>query len=151
MQVRQVELHGAVFRRKVRVNNFGSDGSNSLVRACDNFNQPQDLFDPTLQTHESYLDYFHQNLCDIGINPTPYGTHSFRRGGCQYLAMSLRWPLCNICTWGGWTKNFDNPTTIFKYLLLHVDTPLMQREDYFNPLHHGIDRCGVCGRSCGCA
>jgi hypothetical protein len=53
--------------------------------------------------------------------------------------MVLRWPLRQICTWGGWAENFDNPGTIFKYLLSWTDAPLLQREDYFNP-----DRAGCC-------
>jgi hypothetical protein len=38
------------------------------------------------------LECFRKNLCYIGVDPQPYGTHSFRRGGCQYLAMVLHWP-----------------------------------------------------------
>ncbi|KAG1896031.1 uncharacterized protein F5891DRAFT_1130407 [Suillus fuscotomentosus] len=78
-------------------------------------------------------------------------THSFRRGGCQYLAMVLWWPLCQICTWGGWAENFDNPGTIFKYLLSWTDAPQLQREDYFNPERAGSDPCTACGRTCTCA
>ncbi|KAG1885269.1 hypothetical protein F4604DRAFT_1676642 [Suillus subluteus] len=63
-------------------------------------------------TADSFLECFRNNLLDISIDPRPYGTHSFCRGGCQYLAMVLRWPLRQICTWGGWAENFDNPGTI---------------------------------------
>jgi hypothetical protein len=56
---------------------------------------------PMVQTGESFLECFRNNLLGIGIDPRPYGTHSFRRGGCQYLAVVLRWPLRQICTWGG--------------------------------------------------
>jgi hypothetical protein len=104
-----------------------------------------------LQRSESFLECFRKNLCDIGIDPRPYGTHSFRRGGCQYLAMVLRWPFRNICTWGGWAENFDNPGTIFKYLLSWTDTPLLDREDYFNPNRASSDLCTACGRTCWCA
>ena len=80
-----------------------------------------------------------------------YGTHSFRRGGCQYLAMELRWPLRHICTWGGWAENFDSPGTIFKYLLSHVDTPMVDRADYMNPNRAAAPPCTTCGRTCFCA
>ncbi|KAF8802224.1 hypothetical protein BYT27DRAFT_7244876 [Phlegmacium glaucopus] len=40
----------------------------------------------TPMTSEQLLEMFHNNLVDIGIDPSPYGTHSFRRGGCQYFA-----------------------------------------------------------------
>ncbi|KAG2152453.1 hypothetical protein BD769DRAFT_1624030 [Suillus cothurnatus] len=116
-------LDGYVFRKKV-----GSDGSS-----------------------ESFLECFQNNLLDIGVDPRPYGTHSFRRGGCQYLAMVLRWPFRNICTWGGWAENFDNPSTIFKYLLSWTDSPFVEREDYFNPNCPRHDPCPTCGRTCACA
>ncbi|KAF8815091.1 hypothetical protein BYT27DRAFT_7216811 [Phlegmacium glaucopus] len=35
-------------------------------------------------TSEQFLEIFRHNLLNIGIHPSPYGTHSFRRGG--YLA-----------------------------------------------------------------
>lgn len=44
------------------------------------------------QSSEAFLECFRKNLCYIGVDPQPYGTHSFRRGGCQYLAMVLHWP-----------------------------------------------------------
>lgn len=110
---------------------------------------PADLL--LAQTADSFLECFRNNLLDIGIDPRPYGTHSFRRGGCQYLAVVLRWPLRQICTWGGWTESFDNPGTIFKYLLSWTDAPLLQREDYFNPDRAGSDPCTTCGRTCPCS
>ena len=85
------------------------------------------------------------------IDPRPYGTHSFRRGGCQFLAMALRWPFRTICEWGGWAADFDNPGTIFKYLLSWVDTPFTEREDFFNPSRQGTDPCPACRRTCHCA
>ncbi|THU88646.1 hypothetical protein K435DRAFT_866116 [Dendrothele bispora CBS 962.96] len=33
-----------------------------------------------------FLDMFRHNLIECKINDLPYGTHSFRRGGCQYLS-----------------------------------------------------------------
>ncbi|CAL1697460.1 unnamed protein product [Somion occarium] len=99
----------------------------------------------------SFLTCFHHNLCDIDIDPAMYGTHSFRRGGCQYLAIELRWPLRHICTWGRWAENFDNPGTIFKYLLSWVDTPMLDRSDYMNPLRAPAAQCSTCGRTCYCA
>ncbi|KAG1766270.1 hypothetical protein EDD22DRAFT_774233, partial [Suillus occidentalis] len=91
------------------------------------------------------------NLLDIGVDPCPYATHSFCCGGCQYLAMVLRWPFHNICTWGGWAKNFDKPGTIFKYLLSWTDSLFVKREDYFNPNHPQDDSCPMCGCTCACA
>ncbi|PIL33099.1 hypothetical protein GSI_04548 [Ganoderma sinense ZZ0214-1] len=99
----------------------------------------------------SFLNCFRRNMVEVGIDPRPYGTHSFRRGGCQYLAMELRWPFRDICLWGGWAEDFDNPGTIFRYLLSWVDKPTLERKDFFNPHRLGTDPCGHCGRTCHCA
>lgn len=85
------------------------------------------------------------------IDPRPYGTHSFRRGGCQFLSIVKRWPIREICAWGGWAPDFDNSGTIFKYLLSFHDNPYTDRMDFFNPDRKGTDRCGACGRTCHCA
>ncbi|KAF7796490.1 hypothetical protein EIP86_007667 [Pleurotus ostreatoroseus] len=108
--------------------------------------QPKDAMSP-----DSFLDSFRNNLLDIGEDPRPFGTHSFRRGGCQHLAVTLRWPLRDVCTWGGWSENFDNPGTIFKYLLSFADTPTVPREDYFNPNRAKGEHCAFCNRSCRCS
>ncbi|KAJ3530099.1 hypothetical protein NM688_g7757 [Phlebia brevispora] len=100
---------------------------------------------------DSFLQCFRNNLLDIGEDPRPFGTHSFRRGGCQYLAVTLRWPLRDVCTWGGWAENFDNPGTIFKYLLSFADTPTVAREDYFNPNRAKAQACAYCHRTCWCS
>ena len=85
------------------------------------------------------------------IDPRPYGTHSFRRGGCQFLHLTRRICLRTICEWAGWAPDFDNPGTIFKYLLSYTDSPLTDREDLFNPDRKGTERCAACGRTCHCA
>ncbi|KAG2368461.1 hypothetical protein BDR07DRAFT_1448301 [Suillus spraguei] len=110
-------LDGYVFRKKV-----GSDGSS-----------------------ESFLECFRNNLLDIGVDPRPYGTHSIRRGGCQYLAMVLRRPFRNICLHmeggegGGMGRELRQPN------------PFVEREDYFNPNRPRHDPCPTCGRTCACA
>ena len=76
---------------------------------------------------------FRNNLLDIGIDPIAYGTHSFRRGGCQYLAAERRWTLRRICEWGGWSTEFSN-LTIVRYLISWNDDPTERREDFFNPV-----------------
>ncbi|RDX40411.1 hypothetical protein OH76DRAFT_1490092 [Lentinus brumalis] len=126
-----IPREGYVFRKRVGFDNFSAN--------------PEDAM-----TSEVFLECFRNNLLDVGIDPRPYGTHSFRRGGCQYLAMVLRWPIRNICTWGGWSENF-NSGTIFKYLLSWTDAPLIDREDYMNPDRPAGEICHACGRSCSCA
>ena len=102
------------------------------------------------QTSEQFLEMFRNNLLDIAIDPSPYGTHSFRRGGCQYLASYRCWSLRAICEWGGWSTEFSN-LTIVKYLISWNDDPTQQREDFFNPNRPPAVKCFVCGRSCHCA
>ena len=102
------------------------------------------------QTSERFLEMFRNNLIDIGVDPSSYGTHSFRRGGCQYLHLECRWPLRRICEWGGWSLEFTN-MTIVKYLISHNDDPTEPREQFFNPERRPTVKCPQCGRSCGCA
>ncbi|KLO05934.1 hypothetical protein SCHPADRAFT_838709 [Schizopora paradoxa] len=123
---------GYVFRKRTGKNGVSADSGESL-------------------SHASLMESFKNNLMDISVNPDPYGTHSFRRGGAQWLAMVKRWPYRNICSWAGWSDNLDNPATLFKYLLSVVDAPIVKREEYMDPHRLGGDKCGVCGRSCPCA
>ena len=109
------------------------------------------LIDVTNQTSESFLECFRNNLLDIKVDPRPYGTHLFRRGGCQYFHLTRRWSFQQICNWGGWAEKFDNPGTIFKYLLSWNDNPNAEREHYMNPGRPGTDPCPACGRTCHCA
>ncbi|KAG1895842.1 DNA breaking-rejoining enzyme [Suillus fuscotomentosus] len=92
----------------------------------------------TPMTSEQFLELFRNNLLDIGIDPAPYGTHSFRRGGCQ-----------KICEWGGWSAEFSN-LTIVKYLISSNDDPVEPREHFFNPDRPPTVKCPHCGRCCPC-
>ncbi|KAF7326164.1 DNA breaking-rejoining enzyme [Mycena kentingensis (nom. inval.)] len=109
-----------------------------------------DQIDPTRPMRpDKFLEYFRHNLLDIAIDPYPYGTHSFRRGGCQYLAMYCRWSIRRICEWGGWSMELTN-LTIVKYLISWNDDPTERREDFMNPNQPVTRRCPVCGRNCNC-
>jgi integrase len=103
-----------------------------------------------LQTSEQCLEIFRHNLLDISIHPAPYGTHSFRRGGCQWLASVRRWKLRRICDWGGWSTEFSS-LTIVKYLISWNDDPTETRDNFFNPEQAPSLLCYHCGRSCSCA
>ncbi|KAK0476293.1 hypothetical protein IW261DRAFT_1421608 [Armillaria novae-zelandiae] len=74
---------------------------------------------------ELILELFRNNLADINIAPYPYGNHSFRRRGTQWLSVDLRWPIHQICEWGGWSKECTH-LTILKYLISSNDNPTMQ-------------------------
>ncbi|KAK7036868.1 hypothetical protein R3P38DRAFT_3311614 [Favolaschia claudopus] len=84
---------------------------------------------------------FRNNLLDIKVDPAPYGTQSFRRGGCQWLYSCCRWGLIRICDWGGWSTEFSN-LTIVKYLISYADEPSERREDYCSITFNS------CGRTC---
>lgn len=102
-----------------------------------------------LQTTQQFLELFRNNLLDVEIDPHPYGTHSFRRGGCQFLHVHLRWSLRRICEWGGWSTEFTH-LTIVKYLISCADDPAEPREDFFKPDRMPVLKCYSCGRSCQC-
>ncbi|KAE9382833.1 hypothetical protein BT96DRAFT_845011, partial [Gymnopus androsaceus JB14] len=99
---------------------------------------------------EQFLAAFRNNLLDIGIDPSPYGTHSFRRGGCQWLSVDLRWPIRKICEWGGWSTDFSY-MTIVKYLISWNDDPRQPRESFFDMNRAPIVACRLCGRTCECS
>ena len=102
------------------------------------------------KTTEQFLEMFCNNLLDVGIDPHPYGTHSFRRGGCQYLACYRQWSMRQLCEWGGWSTELTY-MTIVKYLISWNDDPTEKREDFFNPNRAPVVKCFTCGRSCPCA
>jgi len=108
------------------------------------------LADKTLQTSEKCLEMFRLNLLDIGIDPSPYGTHSFRRGGCQYFSSVRRWSLRRICDWAGWSTEFSS-LTIVKYLISWNDDPTDARDNFLNPDRAPALKCFHCGRTCLCA
>ncbi|KAG1748444.1 uncharacterized protein EDB91DRAFT_1235730 [Suillus paluster] len=102
------------------------------------------------QTSNSFLKCFRNNLLDISVDLRPYGTHLFHQGGCQFLHTVQGWLFRKICDWGGWAENFNNPGTIFKYLLSWNDNPAEAHEHYMNPNRPGCDPCYSCGRTCHC-
>jgi hypothetical protein len=102
-----------------------------------------------LQSQELFMEYFRHNLLDISVDFTTYGTHSFRRGGCQYLSTERRWGIRKLCDWGGWSTDFDN-LTIVRYLMSWNDDPMMKREDFLNPETPIGRLCNYCGRKCNC-
>uniref|UniRef100_A0A0W0G3W9 Uncharacterized protein n=1 Tax=Moniliophthora roreri TaxID=221103 RepID=A0A0W0G3W9_MONRR len=67
-------------------------------------------------TSQAFIAAFRQNLADIHVDGDPYGGHSFRHGGVQWLSVNRRWPLCKICEWGRWSEEFTH-LTIIKYLI----------------------------------
>ncbi|PBK83411.1 DNA breaking-rejoining enzyme [Armillaria gallica] len=98
---------------------------------------------------EVFLQLFQNNLWNLDIIPYPYGTHSFRRGGCQWFACELRWSIRQICEWGGWSTDFSH-LTIVKYLISANDTPTLRRDEFFK-LDRQVVKCMTCGRTCPCA
>ncbi|KAF8335628.1 hypothetical protein F5887DRAFT_891801 [Amanita rubescens] len=96
-----------------------------------------------------FLELFRNMLVDIRKDPFVYGTHSLRRGGCQWLAREKRWPIPKICGWGGWSSDLTN-LTIVRYLLSWNDDPYEAREDFFNPSKVLVVHCPHCRRNCAC-
>lgn len=42
-----------------------------------------------------------------------YGTHSFRRGGCQYRVKVKGWSVDMVAAWGGWSQL--EAVTMYRY------------------------------------
>lgn len=101
------------------------------------------------QSQTTWIEMFRQNLVDIGIVPTFYAGHSFRRGGCQWLAFERRWSIYRICDWGGWSADFSHGA-IIRYLFNEVGNEGSRRDEYMNPNQKVITVCYLCNRQCGC-
>ncbi|KAG0706372.1 hypothetical protein DFH29DRAFT_980433 [Suillus ampliporus] len=82
------------------------------------------------QSSEQFLELFRNNLLDVNIDPTPYGTHSFWRGE-------------------GWSVEFTN-ITIMKYLISLNDDPTEPREQFLNPNRQPMVKCSQCRQCCSC-
>ncbi|KAJ7227754.1 hypothetical protein C8J57DRAFT_1252275 [Mycena rebaudengoi] len=55
-----------------------------------------------------------KDLQDLGYASWAlYGTHSFRRGGCQYRIKVRRWSVDMVAAWGGWSQ--IEAVTMFRY------------------------------------
>ncbi|KAK7043113.1 hypothetical protein VNI00_008467 [Paramarasmius palmivorus] len=93
--------------------------------------------DNEAMTPKAFLDNFRQNLADINIDGDPYGGHSFRRGGVQWLSVNRRWPLRKICEWGGWSEEFTHLTIVnLKVeILTLVDATFHNHQATLMPIH----------------
>ncbi|ORY39000.1 hypothetical protein BCR33DRAFT_662499, partial [Rhizoclosmatium globosum] len=98
---------------------------------------------------EMFIEVLHYLLADTGRRWYKYGTHSFRRGGFQYLYIERRWNLVSVCDWGGWSLAFDNLTIVW-YLHGVFDTSHYPRDQLMNPNYEHHQACGYCNRSCAC-
>ncbi|KAK7006110.1 hypothetical protein R3P38DRAFT_2555486 [Favolaschia claudopus] len=98
---------------------------------------------------DTFLEWFRNCLVDVDVYPFPYGTHSFRRGGCQFLSAYLRWGPRKIADWGGWSTEFSW-VTIVTYLISWADSEIIERENFLRPGMQPVLLCTVCGRNCGC-
>lgn len=71
-----------------------------------------------------------RDLQDISTGDwAAYGTHSFRRGGCQYRHR-MNWTVQKIGNWGGWST--AEATVMMKYLFSPNDDPSLL-DDYDRP------------------
>ena len=67
-------------------------------------------------------------LKDIGRPFYLYGTHSFRRGGCQYTHTVLKWDILKVCQMGGWSR--EDMASVFRYLVGFYDDRHMPEHMY---------------------
>ena len=91
-----------------------------------------------------FLEAFRRHLVEVGKDPILYGTHSFRRGGCQYFSSVEGWNIRKLCDWGGWSTNFDN-WTIVRYLMGVNDDPTNPRSNFLKPEKFRTNKCKTCG------
>ena len=88
----------------------------SNVKNCFPF-RFQHLIHLNFKTTRAFVEQFREDLNAVGIADTStYSSHSFRRGGAQFLQLHLKWNLVDIMQWGGWTWD-DRNMMVIKYLL----------------------------------
>ena len=61
-------------------------------------------------SNSQFTDRFRSQLEQVNVQSVKlFGAHSFRRGGCQFLATELNMSISAICGWAGWSNkmNFD--------------------------------------------
>ncbi|KAJ7270890.1 hypothetical protein C8J57DRAFT_1065078, partial [Mycena rebaudengoi] len=104
---------------------------------------------PVQLQSETFLEWFRNLLVDVDICPFTYGTHSFRRGGCQFLHVYLRWSFRKIADWGGWSTEYSWHT-IITYLINWSDPEVTERAHFLHPTKGLSLHCGACGRTCRC-
>jgi len=93
-------------------------------------------------SYYSFKYRFEVELRDIGISSwNLYGTHSFRRGGCQYYMHFRGKTLCDICAWGGW----DRIDVALRYMFGRNDEVEADRQEFTRPPRPNI--CSVCQRT----
>jgi hypothetical protein len=61
-----------------------------------------------------------------------YGTHSFRRGGCQHRIKNCGWSVDMVAAWGGWSQL--EAVTMFRYFYSpNNNHEFMSEYDHNNP------------------
>ncbi|KAJ7447380.1 DNA breaking-rejoining enzyme [Mycena galericulata] len=98
----------------------------------------------------AFLLLFRNNLLEVKVDPAPYGTHSLRRGGVQYLLLFKRKGIRQICEWGGWSTDFTS-SSVLRYIISLSDDVQLVREVFLDPNRPPQLKCYVCGRGCHCA
>jgi hypothetical protein len=93
-----------------------------------------DLFDLNPIDHR-YLDKAIVEALSHAITDTStVGTHSFRRGGCQFFNLHCNWSIKQIAIWGGWsikTGEEMNFSVICRYLNDYHE----ENSRFLDPMH----------------
>lgn len=63
--------------------------------------------------------------------PSKYGSHSFRRGGSQFLLCQYKWDIKKVASYGGWSEQ-RQIQNLYRYLVSKSDDPRSASE-YFLP------------------
>ena len=108
------------------------------------------LVNNDIQSSDQFLENFHNNLTDIDVEPSLFETHSFHRGGVQYLSSEQWWNIQKLCDWEEWSLNY-NSLTIVCYLIGWNDNSIRKRENFMNSEFQQEIHCSCCEHSCDCA
>ncbi len=62
------------------------------------------------------------------------GTHSFRRGGCQFFNLHCNWSLKQIAMWGGWSVKRGEEMN-FSVVCRYLNDYHEENSRFLNPMH----------------
>src|SRR3954454_13719580 len=92
-------------------------------------------------SYSSFKNRYEIELREIGVwNWNLYGTHSFRRGGCQFYLHVRQKSLRDIYAWGDWS----NHSVAMRYMIGPNDDVGNSRQEFTRPPKTSI--CSECRR-----
>lgn len=113
--------------------------SGPLIRQIKIDSKGKEVVQTSKLGYSTFLSNVRNALRLIGVKDDHlFGTHSFRRGGCQFLNMTWRWSIRQICLWGGWSLGSEtkfNANVVLTYLLNDIEIQPTSKDRFMDPAY----------------